>query len=261
MEVLLFFGLVVSLLFWPRFYKAILQVHSFRPNTVHRTLLAIFPGLCMLLVVTVLRRRSSPDVRASAEWIALYATGGAAWLQLGLFLLSLFGIGAREDVLERHNPAAAWVVYGTLVGTAFCYAGANVGSGPGAEVVLFCAILSTMFLFGFLFGLERIFHLSDRVTIERDESAGIRIGGWISSVGLIFGAAVAGNWRSLESTVWDFIRYALVVLPILIMAIVIEWIFKLRQKRDNPHRGASATIAVTYFVAAAIYVFWRGLPQ
>jgi len=50
---------------------------------------------------------------------------------------------------------------------------------PGVEVVLFCAGLSTVFLFGFWFCLERTFQLTDRVTIERDESAGIRIGGWI----------------------------------------------------------------------------------
>jgi len=40
-------------------------------------------------------------VRSDPEWIALYAIGGAAWLQLDFYLLSLFGIGAREDILER----------------------------------------------------------------------------------------------------------------------------------------------------------------
>jgi hypothetical protein len=259
MEVFLFFGAVVSVVLWFRFYRAIFQVQSFRPNKMHRALLAVLPGLCLLLILVILWRWSSPDVRSDAEWIALYAAGGAAWLQLGLFMLSLLGIAVREDVLERQNSAAAWVVYGTLAGTAFCYTGANVGSGPGTQVVLFCAALSTVFLFGFWYFLERIFHLADQVTIGRDESAGIRIGGWISSVGLIFAAAVAGDWKSLESTVWDFIRYAWVTLLFLLAAILIEWTLKLSQKDNYLHRGASAAIAITYFVAAAIYFYSRGV--
>ena len=259
MEVFLFFGLVVSFFLWPRFYKAIFQVHSFRPEILHRALLAISPGLCMLLIVTVLWRWSSPDVRSDPEWIALYAIGGAAWLQLGLFLLSLFGIGAREDVLERQNPAAAWVIYGTLMGTALCYAGANVGSGPGPEVVLLCAGLSTMCLFGFWFCLERIFRLSDRVTIERDESAGIRVGGWILGMGLVFGAAVAGDWESLEGTLKDFIQSAWVSPLFMLGAILVEYIFKTLRKQENSQKTVSFVIAAGYLVAAAIYVLRRGV--
>ena len=259
MEVFLFFGAVVSLVLWYRFYKAVFQVHSFRPNKTHRALLVLLPGLCMLFIVVVLWNRSSPDVRSDAEWIALYAAGGAAWLQLGLYLLCVLGIAVREDVLERQNPAAPWVVYGTLTGTALCYAGANVGSGPGAEVVVFCAALSTLFLFGFWFCLERLFRLADRVTIDRDESAGMRTGGWISSIGLIFGGAVAGDWKSVQATVCDFIQYAWVALLFLLVAFLIERALKPSQEQQRSPRTASAAIAVAYFVAAATYVYWRGL--
>ena len=214
----------------------------------------------MLPIVVALSKWSSPDVRFDAKWVALYAMAGAAWLQLGLFLLSLSGIGAREDVLERQNPAAAWPVYGTLTGTAFCYAGANVGSGPGVGVVLFCAVLSTTFLFGSWFCLERIFRMADRVAVERDEGAGIRIGGWISSQGLILGAAVTGDWKSPEGTFPDFIRSAYPALLLLLAAIFIEWAFKLFQKQRNPTRGVSTGIALTYLLLAAIYAHWRGLP-
>lgn len=259
MEVFLFFGIVVSLILWPRFYKAIFQVHSFRPDRLHKALLAISPGLCMLLIVAVLWRWSSPDVRSDPEWIALYAMGGTAWLQLGLYLLSLFGIGAREDILERQNPSAAWVVYGTLIGTALCYAGANVGSGPGVEVVLFCAGLSTVFLFGFWFCLERAFQLTDRVTIERDESAGIRIAGWILSLGLIFGAAVAGDWESPQGTLKDFIQYAWVSLVFMLAAFLVESVFKGTRKKKDASRSVSFAIAASYVLAAAIYVLRRGV--
>jgi hypothetical protein len=259
MEVLLFIGVFVPLVLWPLFYRAIFQVRSFRPNKKHRMLLAIFPVPCMLLIVLVLRRWSSPDVRSNAEWVVFYAIGGAAWLQLGLFLLSLFGISARDDVLERQNPAAAWAVYGALLGITFCYAGSNVGKGPGTEVVFFCAALSTAFLFGLWSCLERVFRLADSVAIDRDESAGIRIGGWISSLGLIFGAAVAGDWNSLEGTFWDFIRYVRVTILFLLAAILIERNFKLIREQTESRMRVSVAIALAYLLAAAIYVHARGV--
>lgn len=261
MEVILFAGVLVPLallLLWSLFYRAIFQVHSFHPNRKHRILLAILPLACMLLIVLVLARWSSPGVRSNTVWMAFYTMGGAAWLRLGLFLLPLFGISARDDVLERQNPAAAWAVHGTLLGITFCYAGSSVGKGPGTEVVFFCAALSTAFLFGLWSCLERIFRLADRLAIDRDESTGIRIGAWISSLGLIFGAAVAGDRSSLQSTFWDFIRYARVTILFLLAAILIERAFKSIREQAEPRLRASVAIGLAYLFAAAIYVHARG---
>jgi uncharacterized membrane protein YjfL (UPF0719 family) len=260
MEVFLVLGFLVALIFWFRLYKSLFHVHSFRPNKIHRTVLKILPIICVLVIAAVIWRWGSNDVRSSASWIFLYTMGGAAWLLLGLYLLSLLGVGLREDVLERQNPAAAWVVYGALTGTALCYTGANIGSGPGTEVVIFCAVLSTAFLFGFWFCLERIFRLADKVTIEREESIGIRVGGWMLSLGLIFGAAVAGDWESLEGTVWDFFGFAWVAVLFLLAAVAIESVFKLPQNQEKSRRGTSIAIAAAYILAAVFYVVWRGLP-
>jgi hypothetical protein len=115
-------------------------------------------------------------------------------------------------------------------------------------------------LFGFWFCLERIFRLADKVTIERDEGAGIRAAGWMLSLGLIFGGAVAGDWESLEATVWDFIHYAWVAIVFLLAAVAIEWAFKRRQQKEGARRGTSAVITAAYILAAVLYVFSRGLP-
>jgi phosphoglycerol transferase MdoB-like AlkP superfamily enzyme len=115
-------------------------------------------------------------------------------------------------------------------------------------------------LFGFWFFLERIFRLADKVTVERDEGTGIRAGGWMLSLGLIFGGAVAGDWESLEGTVRDFIHYAWVAIVFLVAAVAIEWAFKRPRKKENSGRGASAAIAAAYVFAATVYVFSRGMP-
>jgi len=254
MEVLIFPGVILAVYLWFRSYRVLFKVHQFYPNNTHRTLLAALPVLCMALIVLVLRFKSSPDVRSDVGWMALYFVSGTVWLQLGLFLLSLLGVGAREDVVERQNPAAAWVVYGALIGTTFCYVGSNIGTGPGPEAVFFCAVLSTATLFGFWFLLERIFSLADRITIERDERTGIRAGGWLLSVGLIFGGAVTGDWHSPEGTVRLFFRYGWIASLFLLVAIAIEQTLKSLQMRRNVSRGVSVATALVYFLVAAIYV-------
>jgi len=259
MEILFFPGIILAFYLWFRSYRTLFTTRQFHPNKTHRVLCAALPLLCILLVAVVLFAWSSPDVRSDPGWLALYILGGAAWLQLGILLLSLLGISARGDVVERQNPAAGWAVYGVMAGTTFCYAGSNIGNGPGPEVVLFCAALSTAFLFAFWFVLERIFRLVDRVTIERDESVGIRIGGWMMSLGLIFGGAVAGDWESLEGTLQDFVHYAWVAVVFLLGAIAIEGAFRLYEKRNHPRPGASVAIALFYVLAAAIYVARRGV--
>lgn len=260
MKVLLFAGLILALYLWFRSCKSTFRIRQFRPNTGLRTLSAILPLFCIAFIVVVLRKESSPDVRSDTVWIIWYTIGGAIWLELSLFLLSLFGIAERDDVLERQNAAAAWVVYGAMIGATFCYAGSNVGNGPGVEAVFFCAVLSTAFLFGFWFLLERIFNLSDRITIDREESAGIRVGGWIASLGLVFGGAVAGDWVSVAGTIRDFFHYAWVTLPFLLAAIVTEAaVFRGSKVRGNAQRIPSFAMTFVYLTAAAIYVAWRGV--
>ena len=251
-------GIVLGLYLWFHSYSALLKVRQIRPNPTHRLLSVVLHFLCVAFLVVVLLTRSSSDVRSSAGWIVLYTLGGAAWLQLGLFLLSFLGVAARDDVLERQNPAAAWVVYGAMIGITLCYAGSNIGNGPGPEVVLFCAVLSTTFLFALWLLLERLFRLADCITIERDESVGIRAGGWLLSLGLIFGGAVTGDWVSMEGTIRDFFRYAWVALLLLLVAVVIELSFHSSLMREKAHRRASVVIAFVYFLAAAVYVVWRG---
>jgi hypothetical protein len=259
MEFLSYPGIALGFYLWFRSYRALFKARQFRPNKLHRILFAVLPLVCTMFIAVVLLICSSPDVRSNSGWITFYIMGGVAWLQFGLFLLSLFGVSAREDVVERQNPSAAWVVYGAVLGTTACYAGANIGSGPGAEVVLLCAILSTTFLFVFWSVLERIFRLADQVTIERDESSGIRIGGWIFSLGLIFGGAVAGNWESLQGTILDFLRYGWIALFFLLAAVAIERVLRSLRRRKKSDRGASVVIAFAYSLAAIIYVAWRAV--
>lgn len=171
--------------------------------------------------------------------------------------LSFLGISTRDDVLERQNPAAAWVVCGALAGTAFCYAGGNVGRGPGPEAVFFSALLPTITLFILWFWLDSFFQLGDRVTIERDVNTGIRLSGWMSAMGIILGAGVTGNWISFENTFYDFVHSARLATCFFIAATAIELVCKYR--REWLKRRASAAVALVYLAAAITFVVLRGV--
>jgi len=259
MEILFVLGLFFAVVLWIPTYNAVLQVHSLRSGNKHRIAIALLPLLCLLFIAIVLLKRASPDVRSDSNWIVLYLAGGTAWLQLGLFLLSFLGVSPRDDVLERKNPAAAWVVYGTLIATTFCYSGANIGRGPGPEVVLFSAILSSACLLMLWFCLERISGLADRITIERDEGAGIRAGGWMVGVGIILGSAVAGDWNSYRATLWDLARYGWVSLILLLAGVLVEIAFNPASRRERIPKGPSVAVALAYILTASSYVAWRGV--
>lgn len=217
-------------------------------------LMVVTPPFCLLVLLSVLLRWSSPDVRSDGAAIFFYIICGALWLRIAPFLLSLTGISAREDILERQNRSAAWTVLGALAGVTLCFAGANIGKGPGPEVVLFCALLSTGAFFVLWFCFERMLRLSDQITIDRDESVGIRAGAWCGGMGVILGGAVAGLWKSTEATLQDFVHFSWGVIPFLLIGILAEWYPSGR--RSGRELGTACAVAAAYLLAAGVYVLW-----
>jgi hypothetical protein len=256
MEIVLFFGFVLPIVVWYGFYKTAINVHSFRPRKTQRIVVAVFPLMCAALDAAVIWKWASPDVRSNPQWIVFYVLSGATWLRLGLAVLSFLGVSARDDVFERQNAAAAWVVCGVLTGTAFCYAGGNIGRGPGPEAVFFCAALATVSLFALWFGLDSILEWGERATIGRSEQTGIRAAGWMSGAGLILGAGVVGNWKSYSDTVHDFTRPLGAALLFTIVVAAIEW--TCRSKQEAGRRKIAVAIAAGYLATAAVYVIRWG---
>jgi uncharacterized membrane protein YjfL (UPF0719 family) len=172
------------------------------------------------------------------------------------------GIIPRDDAVERRNLAAAIAISGAMLGILLCFAGGNIGDGPGWWVVVFCALLSTAALFVAWTILEMATRVSEVITVDRDTSAGMRLAAFLTACGLILGRAVAGDWLSTEATLRDFLQTAWPVLPLLIVAIVLERV--LRPNRENPVRAsltAGLIPAALYVAAAAYYVLgWVEQP-
>jgi hypothetical protein len=214
------------------------------------------PALAGLVLFGVLKTYASHDVRDDGLYLFFYMVMGAAWLGLVRTGSALMGLLFRDDWLERGNPAAAAAGSGVLVGGMAAFGGANIGDGPGWWVVVFCAMLSTGALFVSWWCYAKISGSMERISIDRDLGAGIRLGAYITAVGVIAGRVVAGNWHSAEETLRDFAHDAWPLLLYAIAAGLVE------RNWTGPHRsaGGATSVGCTLFhaAAAAFYLHWAG---
>jgi hypothetical protein len=251
----------ITLFAWLGWYVPALTVGHPRSPGRGRPVLLAAPIVSAALLYLVLQTASAYDVRDDWRYVVFYLVLGAAWVGVAAKLLPLAGVSVRDDVLERGNPAAAYAAGGALLAISLCFAGGNIGDGPGWWVVVFSAALATAALFALWLGLDTLAGLADTVTIDRDRAAGVRLAGFLVASGIILGRAVAGDWVSTGATVRDFVLVGWPVLPLLGVAAALE-----RNLRPTPERAAlpAATHGVLpalLFVGAAVaYVLLLGAP-
>jgi hypothetical protein len=260
MDFLLDLSVPVTIVLWGHWYLSLRAGRPFGGPRRGRLAFALIPVLCMIFLFVILRRWSANSVKSDLPTVFLFLSFGASWLGLSQLLFGLLGISARDDVLERGNAAAAWVISGQLIGATFCFAGANVGNGPGPEVVFLCALVSTLALFLLWFLVDQAASVADTITIDRHLGTGIRVCGWFAATGIVLGDAVTGDWRSTPATWRDFGECAWPAAAFALLTANIER--KLRTQEPNQRwNGAprSMALAVVYVVGAGGYAWKRGI--
>lgn len=224
--------------------------------------LGVVVACCAALVFFLLRTGASEDVQNAPEYLFMYVALGLAWIWAAESLFSLFGISARDDVIERRNGAALIAVCGALVGVTLCYAGGNIGDGPGWWVVMFAAGLATIAPAVVWSLYELLTGGSEAITIDRDRAAGARLAGLLVACGLLFGRGVAGDWVSAALTLSDFV----VVLPVAAGLLALAWIVErtARPTVERPRAPLAShglVVALVYVGIAATYVARMGWPS
>src|SRR5688572_6833001 len=134
---------VLALLSWAWWYRDLTAVSALRRTPDVRRGLYIAPVSALFVVFVVLKTAASFDVRDSGPYLFQYAVLGAAWIGVGARTFRWLGLSPRDDVAERGNRAAAVALSGACTGLALCYAGGNIGDGPGWWVVVFASGLAT----------------------------------------------------------------------------------------------------------------------
>jgi hypothetical protein len=226
----------------------------------YRAAVIVLPLVCAGLLFSVLRYLAADDVRNDIRYLAMYEGLGGAWLLIVAMFLPALGYSVRDDVLERRNGAALWAIGGALVGMTLCFAGGNIGNGPGWWVVIFAAAVSTFAFFVLWLCFEWLARPHEAITISRDAAAGLRLAGWLVAAGLILGRAVAGDWVSAPATLRDFVLRGWPALLLLAAGVLVERITPLQTGRGA---GAVASLgllpALIYLAGAAAWLSISGI--
>ncbi len=248
---------IVALVSWGAWYIAPVRIQGVRRRPLAWRLVRLMPLVAAALLWLVLRNGASFDVRDDPTYLTFYLVLGAAWVGVWIRWLAITGISTRDDVVERSNGSAALAVTGAVFGITLAYAGGNVGNGPGWWVVVFSAALATVALFGAWMLLEAVTGVSDVVTVDRDPSAGFRLGGFLIACGVILGRSVAGDWVSAEATVRDFAAAAWPVLVLVIVAAVVERVARPTPETPRPSLVAYGCAPAVLYVAGAVFQVMR----
>lgn len=230
------FSAVANLICWVWWYGLLLQT---KPSPVAgrsaaTKTLALAPVAIFALLFFVLALWSAGDVRNDGRYFTMYLSLGMAWCGVAGFVPTWMGISFRNDVLTLANRAATWLWCGWIVGAMLSFSGANVGNGPGWWVVVFSGVLSTGSLTLVYLLLEKIGGIHEAVTIDRDVATGLRMAGLFIGCGAVFGVAVAGDWKSADETVRDFLRRAWPSIAIVLAAIFFNTTMKPTPENPRP---------------------------
>ena len=236
------------------------RVETFRSSRPVLRLAGLVVMLSLAIYV-VLRLLAADDVRNVPVYLLMYTLMGVAWLKLAESACAFFGVSARSSVVEQGNAAALPAIAGVLTGAAACYAGGNIGNGPGWWVVIFSAGLSTAALFLVWVVLEVTTRMTEAVSIGRDVASGVRLGGFLAACGIVLGRSVAGDWISAFATVVDALATGWPVVFGLAAAVLVEG--RLSPTVEQPSRpvaSAGVVPALGYLLLAAAYVWSLGWP-
>lgn len=146
-----------------------------------------------------------------------------------------------------------------LAGVSCSFAGGNIGNGPGVAVVLFSSALSTALFFALWFALDILTSISDAITIERANGAGIRIAGFLAGIGLLSGWSVAGDWVSAAATLKEFLYYSWPAVTLTTIAIFMELALRRTSIRFSAATLPSAVVSAVYVGLGLAWVVARGV--
>jgi hypothetical protein len=252
---------ISALLLWALWYRPLLAVRPWGKRVRGIGLLFLAPLIACGVVLSVLVSVASFDVVDDRRYVFMYLALGAAWTGLGALLFGYMGVSVRDDAIERHNAAVPPAILGAWLGLASCYAGGNIGDGPGWWVVAFAGLLATGGLWIVWALAESVTGVADAITIERDVAAGWRLGGLLFGAGLVLGRAVAGDWVSAAGTLQDFGMQVWPALVLLTLYAAFERSLRGTPREPHPPVGSSGIAPALVLVGgAAAYLWWVGLP-
>jgi len=261
METILFWiSALASWEIWRKWYLSILSVAKLTSTLKYRFVLLLTPIICVGILFLILRFLASQDVRNDILYLIFYLVMGTAWLGMAVEAFLFCGLSVHDDVIEKQNIAAFCGISGALIGVTLCFAGGNIGDGPGWWTVAYSAMLSTGAWFLLWLVLAFFTQISEAISIDRDSASGLRLAGFLVGSGAILGWAVAGKWESFDATTVDFIKHGWSAVILAIAAIIVEKVCQLTAKRPFLPITSHGLIPLLSYIGGSIIciLVWGG---
>ncbi|HET7694526.1 MAG TPA: hypothetical protein VFK57_02370 [Vicinamibacterales bacterium] len=239
----------MTFLFWAR-------LSPLRPGARGVQALTVAVSVCGVAILLVLETLASFDVVDAPEYQFMYGVLGLAWLRIGERFFAFAGLSVRDDLIERRNGAAIAAMAGAFAGLTLCYAGGNIGDGPGWWVVVFSSGLASACWFAAWLLLAQFSPAMDAVTIDRDPAAGLRAGGFLAAIGLLLGRGAAGDWYSAGDTLTDVAGVLPAVGIILAIAIAVERTARPTAQRPRGSLVLHGAVPAVLYLAMAAAAVW-----
>jgi hypothetical protein len=225
--------------------------------------LLLTPLVCLALLLAVLLRFGSHELRENRGYVFLFVLGGCLGLGLVQFIAATMGISLPHDAIDRANRPAATTLCGALLGATLCYAGADIGEGATIWTTFVPALLAIAAWASVWAGYQLLTNVADAVAIDRDSAAAWRLAGLLVASGLILGRSVAGDYESASRTLRDFVFEGWPAAALLIVAAGIDG--RIRSTLPSSPAKLSIWPATAYVLAAVAYVVrlgpWNHLPR
>jgi uncharacterized membrane protein YjfL (UPF0719 family) len=246
--------------------KTVLSMHD---NTAVGIAVA---GYFFSVIWTLTVLGSSPGRGAGWLWdmldMLLYGVLSIALL-IGVALGScrfFLGLHVHQELVERHNIAAAIVVAGSYVATSLTYSGALSGEGGSLWTLLLFFVLGQLALFGITHGFRWLTSYDDVQEIAAGNmAAAFALAGLLIAVGLIVSWAVSGTYTGFFRSLGSFVLSLLDVLALyLVRQVVVEYVVlggsirwrgsMLDSEIAQDKNVAAGLLEATAYVTAALFV-------
>jgi len=220
----------------------------------------------LLFVAMALHLWGAAEIRADYSEVVFLTFACALWLAVMAKIFPWFGLSLRDDAVERNNTGALFALCGAILSAALLYAGGSIGEGPSYMNNVFSVGLAAGGFLSLWFLLEIGGDVSVSITEERDLASGLRLSGFLLSIALVLGRAVAGDWHSESATVHDFINDGWPAVLICMVAVPMEHF--VRPNRQHPFRSWSThglLPALFYLALGGIWLAhlgaWEGMHR
>ena len=223
-EFILFIGTAIfTVIFFVFWYRPLNNVWPADRVKTARGVLSALPIIASVLILVTLFSWASFDVTDSFFYILLYYSMGMAWIFGSMYAIAyFFDLSWQDDGLYLGNIAALPAIASAFLANTLIYTGANIGDGPGWWCVVVAGGLGFAVWIALGMLLNAAAQVFERITVERNLCCGIRVACYLLASGILLARASAGDWTSFGATLVEFIVGGWPVLPLTLLAIVVE---------------------------------------